>query len=304
MRFFGLVPVWVDVNPRTFNIDVEDCKRRMTKNTRAIMPVHWFGLPCDMDQICDFAKEKGLEVVEDASHAHGASLKGRYTGTWGRMSGFSLQASKPLPAIEAGIGIYQNRRDYERAASYGHWDASKLCSPDSPYLKYQTTGLGCKLRIHPIAAILAKIQLKHLSERNAAGAAQVKRLNDQLTQLPGLSAPYVRPDCQRVYYNRNFLLFDEAKAGMSRAACLKALRAEGVHVGAYSGLGKLLHTYAIFQEPQWWHHLPAVPDKMPGCQQARDTGIQVPYLTCDAPELVEQYVRAFEKVWAHRNDLA
>ena len=110
MRFFGLVPVWVDVNPRTMNLDVEDCKRRLTKNTRAVMPVHWFGLPCDMDHICDFAKEHGLEVVEDASHAHGASLKGKLMGTWGRMSGFSLQTTKPLPAIEGGMGMYQNRR--------------------------------------------------------------------------------------------------------------------------------------------------------------------------------------------------
>jgi dTDP-4-amino-4,6-dideoxygalactose transaminase len=303
MRFFGLVPVWVDINPRTFNIDVEDCKRRLTKNTKAIMPVHWFGLPCDMDHINDFGKQHGLEVIEDASHAHGASLKGQPIGTWGRMSGFSLQASKPLPAIEAGIGMYKNRLDYERAASYGHWDASKLCPEDSPYRKYQQTGLGCKLRIHPIAAILAKIQLKHLAERNAAGVAQVKRLNDRLTQLPGLTTPYVRPDCQRVFYNRNFLFFDAEKAGMSRAACLKALKAEGVHVGPYSGLGNLLHTYPVFQESQWWHHLPAVPDKTPGCDEVRRIGIQLPYLTCDAPELVDQYVKAFEKVWAHRTAL-
>jgi dTDP-4-amino-4,6-dideoxygalactose transaminase len=303
MRFFGLVPVWVDVNPRTINLDIEDCKRRLTKNTRAIMPVHWFGLPCDMDHINDFAKEHGLEVVEDASHAHGASLGGRMVGTWGRMSGFSLQASKPLPAIEGGIGMYKNRRDYERAASYGHWDASKLCSDDSPYRKYHTTGLGCKLRIHPIAAILAKIRLKHLAEENAAGVAQMKRLNGRLTQLPGLAAPYVRPDCQRVYYNRNFLFLDPAKAGMSREACLKALKAEGIHVGAYSGLGNLLHTYTVFQESQWWHHLPAMPDKMPGCEEVRRTGIQLPYLTSDAPEIVDQYAKAFEKVWAHRGEL-
>ncbi len=302
MRFFGLVPVWVDVNPRTLNIDVEDCKRRLTKNTRAIMPVHWFGLPCDMDYLCDFAKEHGLEIVEDASHSHGATLKGQHMGTWGRMAGLSLQASKPLPAIEAGVGMYKNRRDYERASAYGHWDAYQRCSQDSPYRKY-VTGVGCKLRIHPIAAILAKIQLKHLVERNAAGVAQVKRLNDRLTQLPGLSAPLVRTDCQRVYYNRNFLFLDEAKAGMSRAACLKALKAEGVHVGPYNGLGNLLHTYPIFQEPHWWHHLPAVPDKMPGCDEARRTGLQLPYFTCDAPELVDQYAKAFEKVWAHRKEL-
>ena len=303
MRFFGLVPVWVDINPRTLNIDVEDCKRRLTKNTRAIMPVHWFGLPCDMDHVCDFAEEHGLEVVEDASHSHGATLKGRHMGTWGRMAGVSLQASKPLPAIEAGVGMYKNQLDYERASAYGHWDAYKRCSEDSPYRKYPT-GLGTKLRIHPIAAILAKLQLKHLPERNAAGVAQVKRLNDRLTQLPGLSAPYARPDCQRVYYNRNFLFLDEAKAGMSREACRKALRAEEVHVGVYNGLGNLLHTYAVFQESQWWHHLPTVPDKLPGCDEARRTGLQLPYFTCDAPDLVDQYIKAFEKVWAHRKDLA
>ena len=164
--------------------------------------------------------------------------------------------------------------------------------------------MGTKLRIHPIAAILAKLQLKHLPERNAAGVAQVKRLNDRLTQLPGLSAPYVRPDCQRVYYNRNILFLDEAKARMSRDACRKALRAEEVHVGVYNGLGNLLHTYAVFQESQWWHHLPAVPDKLPGCEEARRTGLQLPYFTCDAPDLVEQYIKAFEKVWAHRKNLA
>lgn len=103
---------------------------------------------------------------------------------------------------------------------------------------------------------------------------------------------------------RNFLFLDPGKAGMSREACRKALRAEGVHVGVYSGLGNLLHTYPIFQEAQWWHHLPAVPGKMPGCEEVRNTGIQLPYFTCDAPELVDQYVKAFEKVWAHRKELA
>jgi dTDP-4-amino-4,6-dideoxygalactose transaminase len=224
-------------------------------------------------------------------------------GTWGRMAGASLQASKPLPAIEAGVGMYQQQRDYERASAYGHWDAFRRCSDDSPYRKY-TTGLGTKLRIHPIAAILAKLQLRKLPQRNAEGVAQVQQLNDRLTQLPGITTPYLRPDAQRVYYNRNILFLDEAKAGMSRAACLKALKAEGVHVGPYNGLGNLLHTFPVFQEAQWWHHLPALPDKLPGCDEILRTGIQLPYFTCAAPELVEQYVRAFEKVWAHRSQLA
>jgi dTDP-4-amino-4,6-dideoxygalactose transaminase len=302
MRHFGLVPVWVDVNPRTMNIDVADCKRRLTRNTRAIMPVHWLGLPCDMDDICDFAKEHGLEAVEDASHAHGASLKGQLMGTWGRMAGFSLQATKPLPAIEGGIAMYKNRLDYERAVTYGNYDLPQFFPEDSPYRKYAGTALGSKLRIHPISAILAKIQLKHLVERNAAGRAQMKRLNGRLVQLPGLTIPYVRPDCQRVYYWGDMLFLDSAKAGMSREACIKALQAEGVQATAYSW--RLLHTYPIFQEVQWWHHLPAPPGKLTGSDEVNNTTIQLPFFTSEAPELIEQYAKAFEKVWAHRTRLS
>jgi len=301
MRFFGLVPIWVDVNPRTMNIDVEDCKRRLTKNTKAIMPVHWFGLPCDMDYICDFAKEKGIEVVEDASHAHGASLKGQLVGTWGRISGFSLQATKPLPAIEGGIAMYKNRLDYERAVTYGEYLFPATLPADSPYRKYANTALGGKLRMHPVSATLARIQLKRLVERNTAGVAQIKRLNDRITQLPGLSAPEVRPECQRVHYSRNLMFLDPVKAGMSRESCVRALQAEGVDVLAY-GWG-LLHNYTVFHEAQWWHHLPAMPDKMPGCDEANRTAVSLPYFTSEQPELVDQYAKAFEKVWAHRDQL-
>ena len=302
MRFMGLVPVWVDVNPKTMNLDVEDCKRRLTKNTRAVMPVHWFGLPCDMDQICDFAKEHSLDVVEDCSHAHGAALKGKLMGTWGRMSGFSLQASKPLPAIEGGMGMYRDRGDYERALTYGEYGAPGTFPKESPYRKYAGTALGGKLRMHPVAGVLARIQLEHLVERNAAGVAQMKSLNDRLNQLPGLSAAYVRPDSQRVYYSRNLMLLDPEKAGMSRDACVKALHAEGVDVVPFTW--GLLHKYAVFHEEKWWHHLPTMPDKMPGCDEANRTAISLPYFTAAAPELIDQYVKAFEKVWAHRKELA
>ncbi|MEN6405469.1 MAG: DegT/DnrJ/EryC1/StrS family aminotransferase [Thermoguttaceae bacterium] len=308
MRLFGLVPVWVDINPKTLNIDVEDCKRRLTKNTRAVLAVHWYGLPCDMDQLCDFAKERGLDVLEDCSHAHGATLQGKLTGTWGRMAGFSLQKSKPLPAIEGGMGMYKNRLDYERAVTYGNYELPRSFPEGSPYRKYHGTALGSKLRMHPMAAILAKNQLKHLVERNTAGVAQVKRMNERLTQLPGLSEQYVRPDVKRAFYSANTLMIDSAKAGMTREACAKALAAEGVEVSIdWDNMGvtwPLLHNFVVFHEAKWWHHLPALPDKMPGCDEANRTVMRLPYFTSESPELVDQYCKAFEKVWAHRKDLA
>lgn len=304
MRFFDLVPVFVDVKPNTLNIDLEDCKRRLTAKTKAILPVHWYGLPCEMDDVCAFAKEHGLEVAEDCSHAHGARVKDQLIGTWGRIAGFSLQMSKPLPSIEGGIAMYKQRGDYERATTYGNYDLPNTFPEDSPYRKYQGTALGSKLRIHPVSAILAKIQLGQLDARNAAGVAQIRKLNDRLTQLPGLSEQYARPDMKRVYYSKNIMFIDEKAAGMSRAAAVKALKAEGVDVAEYNWT--LLNTYPMFGEEKWWRHMPVLPapDSVPGCHEINRTAILMPYFTSDQPELCEQYVKAFEKVWAHRDAIA
>ena len=300
MRLFGLVPVFVDIDPHTLNFDVADAKRRLTKNTKAILPVHWFGLPCDMDAIGDFAAQHGLTVLEDAAHAHGAAFKGKPMGTWGRMAIFSYQMSKPLPALEGGMGMYQHRADYERATSFGHSDVPGQFAASSAYRKYAGTGLGTKLRMHPLAAALARSQLRKLSERNAAGVAQVRRLNDPLVQLPGLSEPPTLPDTKRIYYATNVLFLDEARAGFSRAALTKALQAEGVRARAHSY--PLQHKFALYREKEWWHHPPHIPE-LPGSEQANRTAVALPYFTSAVPELVDQYVKAFEKVWAHRSQL-
>ncbi len=302
MRFFGLVPVFVDCNPRTMNIDLEDCKRRLTPKTRAIMPVHWYGLPCDMVDIDAFAKEHDLSVIEDASHAHGAKVNDTLIGNWGRMAGISLQTTKPLPAIEGGMGMYKDQGDFERAVTYGNYDLPGTFPEGSEYRKYQGTAFGGKLRIHPVAAILARIQLRELDKRNTEGTAQIKRLNERITQLPGLSEQYVRPDTTRVFYSKNLMFIDEAKAGASRSALVKALQAEGVDVAEYGW--KLLHTYPIFAEDKWWRHMPVLTDKVPGCDEANKQAIALPYFTSDQPELIEQYAAAFEKVWAHRDSLS
>jgi len=302
MRFFGLVPVFVDINPRTLNFDLEDAKRRLMKNTKAIVPVHWIGLPCDMDDICDWAKEKGLIVLEDACHAHGVSLKGKLMGTWGEMAAFSFQNSKPLPSIEGGIANYQTREYFERGSTLGHYDLPKSFSEDSAYRQYDGSGLGFKFRMHPVAAALVRAQLPRLDARNAAGAAQCRRLNDRLVELPGLyEQTSGRSDMKRLYYAWNMLFIDESEAGMSRDACVKALQAEGVYADPVQYT--LQHKLPVYRQAEWWHHLPEIPE-LPGSAKANATAIGLPYFTSEQPELIEQYVKAFEKVWAHRKELA
>jgi dTDP-4-amino-4,6-dideoxygalactose transaminase len=300
MRLFGLVPVFVDVNPRTLNFDLDDAKKRLTKNTKAVLPVHWIGLPADMDHIGDWAREKGLILLEDAAHAHGAKLKDTYMGAWGRMSIFSYQMTKPLPAIEGGMGVYQEQRDYDRATAFGHYQVPGV-PDDSPYAKYKGTGLGLKFRMHPFAAALARCQLQGLEARNAEGTAQTRTLNDRLLQLPGLyEQSSGRDDVTRLYYAWNMLFIDEQEAGVSRGKVVEALKAEGVKADALEY--RLQHEQPLYTEGEWWHHLPEIPP-LPGSTQANATQIALPYFTEEVPELVEQYVAAFEKVWAHRNEL-
>lgn len=301
MRLFGLVPNFVDINPRTLNFDLEDAKKRLTPNTKAVLPVHWIGLPADMDLISEWADEKGLIVLEDAAHAQGVKLKDTYAGNWGRMGIFSYQTSKALPAIEGGMGVYRNKEDFERATAFGNYDMPGM-DAESPDFKYKGSGLGLKFRMHPMAAALARCQLKGLEERNAKGVAQTRRLNDALTQLPGLyEQTSGRKDMQRLYYAWNMLFIDENEAGMSRDKAVEALKAEGVSVTGTSYT--LQHKLPLYSEAQWWHHAPAIPE-LPGSEQANATAMGLPYFTTEVPELVDQYIAAFEKVWAHRKELA
>lgn len=297
MRFFGLVPIFVDIHPVTLNFDIEDAKRKLTKNTKAVFPVHYLGMPADMDRISDFCKEKGLIVLEDACHAHGASMLGKPIGSWGRMACYSFQASKPMPSIEGGMGNYQNQEDYERATMLGHYEFAKKCGKYSKY----SFGLGMKLRMHPVAAALAQCQLKILDSRNGILKAQVRKLNDRLMKLPGLHEQQNRPDVDRVYYSSNRFLFNETEAGMSREVCVKALRAEGVSISTAGA--QFQCDNPIYHEAEWWHHMPVIADKYPGAEEVNRRGLSLPFFTKEMPELTEQYIIAFEKVWSHRKEL-
>ena len=302
MRLFGLVPIFVDSHPRTLTFDLDDAKRRLTKNTRAIEVVHLFGMPCDMPAICDFAKEKGLLVLEDCAHAHNASINGKYVGNWGQIGAFSCQGSKVLPAIEGGMANYENREYYERAATFGHYECPGQFPSDSKYKKYSASGLGLKLRMHPMGAALARCQLKILDQQTEMERQQNQSLNSRLCQLPGISEQAGGSGVKRVYWSRNQLFIDPAKAGISREAAVKALKAEGVGIGNLNY--SVSHRDTAFNEPQWWHHAPVIPDRLPGLEEALRTGVSLPRFTKPVPELIDQYVLAFQKVWAHRAELA
>jgi dTDP-4-amino-4,6-dideoxygalactose transaminase len=154
-----------------------------------------------MDEICNFAKQHGLIVLEDAAQAQGASLKDKPMGTWGSIGVFSFQATKILPSIEGGAGVYASREHYERATTFGAYELPASFPQDSPYLVYQGTGIGPKLRIHPLAAAIARRQLRKMDDHNAMVDAQLRKLNQRLAVLPGVRLRPVRP----LEHSRGFL---------------------------------------------------------------------------------------------------
>ncbi|MFA7172930.1 MAG: DegT/DnrJ/EryC1/StrS family aminotransferase [Kiritimatiellia bacterium] len=301
LRFANLVPIFIDIDPKTACFDLEDAKRKLTPRTVAVEVMHSWGLPCEMDKIFGWAKEKGLVTLEDAAHAHGASMQGKKIGTWGDMAIFSLQASKPLPTIEGGMGMYKTREYFERAAAFGHYEDPGTFLKDSPVYAYAGTGYGQKYRMHPYAAALGRLQLKGLDESNAIIKKNVRAMNDHLTQLPGITEPLCRADQQRVYYSSNMLLVDFKTLGVSRTAVIKALKAEGADVGFWNY--PLQHEMKIYSEAKWWHHPPVIPANMPGGDYINANHLMLPLFYGDASDVNEQYVKAFEKVWTHRSGL-
>jgi len=301
MRFFGLVPVFVDIDPKTACFDLEDAKRKLTPNTKAVEVMHSWGLPCELDRVGEWCKEQGLVLLEDAAHAHGASMQGKKVGTWGAMGIYSFQTTKVMPSIEGGMGMYQTREYFERAAAFGHYEDPVKFAEDSPVRAYVGTGFGQKYRMHPLAAALAREQLKTLDKTNAVVAKNVRAMNDRLTQLPGISEPRCRPDQQRAYYWANLLFVDYQQAGTTRDALVKALKAEGVNASFWDYPQQ--HKLKIYSEAKWWHHPPAIPESMPGNEYVNANHVFMPLVYGDAPELIDQYVKAFEKVWAQRGKL-
>jgi perosamine synthetase len=229
-------------------------------------------------------------------------MQGRKMGTWGAMGIMSFQTSKVLPAIEGGVGMYQTREYFERAAAFGDYQAPASFPEGSAMRAYQGTGFGQKYRMHPMAAALARTQLRGLDERNTLAAQAARSINNRITQLPGLSEPRLRTDQKRVYYHMNMLLLDEKKAGFRRDALLKALKAEGVNAAVWDYPEQ--HKMKIYSEARWWHHAPRIPESMPGNAEVNKTHIFLPILHGEAAELIDQWARAFEKIWAHRSELA
>lgn len=234
------LPVFVDIDPRTFTIDPARIEERITPRTKALIVVHIHGLPADMAEIQALAVKYGLLLIEDAAQAPGAEYRGRKVGSLGDMGAFSLNVTKNLPCGEGGLFVTGSDAYWDLAAMI-RFDGEARSSPegwspehpldDQEEPVVQTVG-WMYLLSEPSAA-LARSQLKRLDQVNARGRQNADLLSEHLSKLPGVRPPFVPPDRTHVFHKYRVTLHPE-ELGLEiepvhfRDLLLQALRAEGV----------------------------------------------------------------------------
>lgn len=230
----GGIPIFVDVDLDTGNIEPDLIEAAITNETRAILPVHTGGRPCEMNKIMDIAKRHDLFVIEDAAHGHGAKYKNRGLGTIGDMGGFSLQSSKPLTCGEGGI-VLTNDIELWRTACELHdpWAGPAFSWLSETFLKKEPEGfrrLSSTRRVTELQAALALSQLDRLEEWTQKRAENGEYLNEELSKIEGVKTPRKDQNITRrsyYYYRFRYLGFD----GLPRNRFIECMNAEGIPCG-------------------------------------------------------------------------
>lgn len=176
----GAKPIFVDIDPETYNVDPKLVGKRLTDRTRAIIPVHLYGLPADMDPIIELAKSRGLLVIEDACQALGSEYKGRRAGTIGHVGCYSFYASKVMTTGEGGMMVTEDATEAERL---------KMIRNHGQVEGYGTSIIGGNLRMPEVEAAIGRVQLRRLPQFLGARRRNAEEMTERLGEVRGLALP-------------------------------------------------------------------------------------------------------------------
>lgn len=248
MLYVGLHPVFADIDAGTFNLSPAAVRAAMTDRTRVIVPVHFAGLPADMETLGDLAGQNDLHLIEDAAHAIGSDYAsgGRVgNGRFSAMTVFSFHPVKSMTTGEGGAVTTNDPELYERLMmlrSHGITrDPARLTDPPGTWW-YEQQMLGFNYRMTDVQAALGASQLRKLDRFAARRRAIIGRYRAAFSDLPWLALPHDAGD-QRVCYHLFVARFDFEAMGRSRAEVMAALAAKGV--------GSQVHYIPVYRQP--WH---------------------------------------------------
>ena len=231
--FCNAKPVFCDVNPKTFNIDVEKIESLITEKTKAIMPVHLFGQPTDMQPLLEIAEKHGLHVISDAAQAHGAKYDGKMVGSFGDAECFSFYPTKNMTTGEGGM-ITTNNEEFAKKA-----DSIRNHGREKTQWGYEHEQVGYNYRMTDIAAAIGIEQLKKLPGFNERRRENARYLNDRLAGIEGIEIPYVLPNVRHVYHQYTIKCDN-------REAIIQKLKDNDVGFGIY--YPKPMHLYSHLKQ--------------------------------------------------------
>lgn len=261
----GATPVFVDIDPKTFNIDPTLVERAITERTKSILPVHLFGQCADMDPILRIAENHGLKIVEDAAQAIGATYKGQPAGSMGDCGCISFFPSKNLGAYgDGGIVVTSNP---EIA------DAVRMLRVHGSRKKYQHETIGINSRLDALQAAVLLAKLPHLDEWNAKRRRNAAYYGEKLAGVDGVQTPFIAPDNLSVYHVYTVRVRNRDKV---------------METLANDGIGTAVHYPLPLPYQKCFDYLGYSEGDFPNCEKAAKEVLSIPVY----PELTEEQMDA------------
>lgn len=220
--YTGAQPVFVDADSATWNIDAARIEEKITKKTKAIMPVHIFGNPCDMDSIADLAQKYGLLVLDDSAEAHGAEYKGKRTGSFSDITSFSFFANKNLTTGEGGMVVTDNKDYYDRLRYY-----KNVCFPLDASRVYKHEDIGFNYRM---SNLHAAIGLAQVEKAEYYRDLRIRNAQLYINHLSGISGIILQRDTENVLnvHWMNAIVLDPELFGKTRDELILDLKTRGI----------------------------------------------------------------------------
>lgn len=266
----GLTPVLADVDPISMNISPTEIERRITEKTRAIVPVHFAGRPCAMDEIMDIAQRYNLKVIEDCAHAIEAEYHGKQTGTFGDFGCFSFYVTKNIVTGEGGMILSAREEDASRLkvlALHGMSKDAWKRFGDEGYRHYYVQECGFKYNMMDIQAAIGLHQLQRIDAYWERRKEIWNRYNQAFADLPVTLPAKDEPDTRHAYHLYTILI-DEQCSGVTRDGFLNAMTQQNIGVG--------VHYLSIPEHPYYQRTFGWQPEDYPAAMQIGRRTVSLP----------------------------
>ena len=313
----GATVVFAEVDADTLCIDPGDIEHRITERTKAIVPVHYLGHPADMDPIMEIAERRGLKVIEDVSHAHGALYKGRKVGAFGHVAAMSMMSGKSFAIGEAGMLTTDDLEIYERAIAFGLYERFQggIQTEDLKPLLGLPLG-GYKYRMHQLSSAVGRVQLKYYDARCEEIQKAMDYFWDLLEGVPGIRAhrpPKGSGGTMGGWYAAHGLYRPEELEGLSITRFTQAVNAEGC--GCSPGCNLPLHLHPLFNTCDVYGHgkptriansnrdLRQSPGSLPVTESMNARTYSIPWFKKWRPQVIEEHANAFRKAAENYKEL-